>query len=150
MARIDILEQKDLILKWVNENQSKAFIARQLHCKPETLNRYMEQLGIEYKGNQSGKGIQKANGSKMTLAEYLQHSKDIQSNKVRIKLLEEGIKEYKCECCGRRTWMGQPIPLELHHKDGNHNNNTISNYSLLCPNCHAFTDSYRGRNSRKE
>ena len=150
MARTDILEKKDLILKWIEENQSKAFIARQLNCKPETLIKYMEQLGIEYQGNQGGKGIKKPKSSKMTLAEYLQQSKDIQSNKVRIKLLEEGIKEYKCECCGRKTWLGKPIPLELHHKDGNHNNNTISNYALLCPNCHAFTDSYRGRNSRKE
>lgn len=150
MARTDILEQRDLILKWVQENQSKAFIARQLHCKPETLSKYMKQLGIEYEGNQGGKGTEKPKSSKMTLAEYLQNSKDIQSNKVRMKLLEEGIKEYKCECCGRRTWLGNPIPLELHHKDGNHNNNTISNYQLLCPNCHAFTDSYRGRNSRRE
>ena len=86
----------------------------------------------------------------MTLVDYLQHSKDIQSSKVRLKLLEEGIKEYKCECCGRKTWMGNPIPLELHHKDGNRDNNTIQNFELLCPNCHAFTDSYRGRNRRKE
>lgn len=46
--------------------------------------------------------------------------------------------------------MGQPIPLELHHKDGNKNHNELSNYELLCPNCHAFTDSYRGKNCRKD
>jgi hypothetical protein len=39
--------------------------------------------------------------------------------------------------------------LELHHKDGNHNNNTLENCLLLCPNCHALTDSYCGKNSRK-
>jgi len=85
----------------------------------------------------------------MTLIDYLANSEDIQSNKIRLKLLKEGYKEYKCENCGLTEWMGQPIPLELHHKDGNHHNNTINNYSLLCPNCHALTDSYRGKNSRK-
>ena len=150
MARIDILEQETLIRKWIKEGQSKAFIASQLNCKPETLNRYLQKMGISYQGNQSGKGQTKARSSKMTLAEYLLYSKDIQSSKIRVKLLEEGIKPHKCECCGRKTWMEKPIPLELHHKDGNHNNNTIQNFELLCPNCHAFTDSYRGKNCRKE
>ena len=81
----------------------------------------------------------------MTLLEYLEKSKDIQSNKVRKKLLEEGYKEYRCECCGLTEWLNEPIPLELHHKDGNRFHNELSNYELLCPNCHARTDSYRGK-----
>ena len=55
--RTDILEQKDQILSWIEEGQSKAFMARQLHCKQETLNNYLIKMGIEYSGNQSGKGI---------------------------------------------------------------------------------------------
>jgi Zn finger protein HypA/HybF involved in hydrogenase expression len=85
----------------------------------------------------------------MTLEEYLANSKDIQSNKVRIKLLKEGYKEHKCESCDLSEWLGNPIPLELHHKDGDRNNNNLDNYELLCPNCHALTDSYRGKNSAK-
>lgn len=85
----------------------------------------------------------------MTLIEYLENSKDIQSNKVRVKLLEEGYKEHKCESCGLTEWLGLPIPLELHHKDGDRHHNEIENYELLCPNCHAFTESYRGKNCAK-
>ena len=44
--------------------------------------------------------------------------------------------------------MGEEIPLELHHKDGDHSNNSISNFEILCPNCHAFTENYRGRKNR--
>ena len=106
-------------------------------------------MGIEYKGNQSGKGFSKSSNKEMSLKDYLENSQDIQSNKVRLKLLKEGYKEYKCENCGLTQWLGEPIPLELHHKDGNRHNNTIENYSLLCPNCHAMTDSYRGKNSKK-
>ena len=147
--RNDILEQKDQILKWIDENQSKAYMSKQLGCKQETLNSYLIKMGINYSGNQSGKGLPKKL-PKMTLAEYLENSVDIQSNKIRKKILEENIKAHKCECCGLETWLGQPIPLEVHHKDGNRSNNEIDNFELLCPNCHAFTDSYRGKNSRKE
>ena len=123
-------------------------MARQLNCNPKTINPVLERLGLEYAGNRSGKGLSKKI-PKMTLSEYLSNSKDIQSNKVRIKLLEEDIKEHKCECCGLSTWLGKPIPLELHHKDGDRHNNTLDNFELLCPNCHAFTESYRGKNCAK-
>ena len=146
MRRTDLLERKEDILKWIEENQSKAFMARELGCNPKTINPLLKELGIQYDGNQSGKGKTRTSSIYMPLKEYLANSTDIQSNKVRIKLLKEGYKEHKCECCGLTTWLDQPIPLELHHKDGNRNNNTIENYILLCPNCHAFTDSYRGKN----
>ena len=147
--RNDILEQKDQILKWIDENQSKAYMSKQLGCKQETLSRYLVKMGIDYSGNKSGKGFKKK-ASKMALVDYLKKSSDIQTNKIRKKILEEGIKEHKCECCGLTEWMGKPIPLEIHHKDGDRSHNELSNFELLCPNCHAFTDSYRGKNSRKE
>ncbi len=28
--------------------------------------------------------------------------------------------------------------LQVHHKDGNRNNNTLQNLQILCPNCHAI------------
>lgn len=146
--RTDILERKEEILQWINEGQSKAFMARQLGCNPKTINPVLERLGLTYDGNQSGKGQTKSR-PKMNLIEYLENSQDIQTNKVRKKLLEEGYKEYKCERCGLSSWLGSPIPLEVHHKDGNRNNNTLENFELLCPNCHAFTDSYRGKNCAK-
>lgn len=147
--RTDLLERKKDIEQWIKEGKSKAFMAKELGCNPKTINPLLERLGLTYKGNQSGKGTVKPKSNKMSLVEYLKNSKDIQSNKVKKKLLDEHYKEYKCECCGRKTWLGKPIPLELHHIDGNRNNNVLSNYQLLCPNCHAFTDSYRGKNSAK-
>lgn len=147
--RSDILERKNEILDWISQNQSKAFICRQLKCKPETLNSYLKKMNIEYDGNQAGKGLSKDNGRYMSLMEYLENSEDIQTNKIRVKLLKEGYKEYRCEKCGLSEWLGQPIALEVHHKDGDRTNNTIENFQLLCPNCHAQTDSYRGKNSAK-
>ena len=52
----------------------------------------------------------------------------------------------KCEECGGMEWQGKPMPLELEHCDGDASNNFPSNLKLLCPNCHTFTPTYKGRN----
>lgn len=51
-----------------------------------------------------------------------------------------------CEQCKGTEWLNVPIPLELEHVDGNRRNNTRENLKLLCPNCHALTNTWRGRN----
>lgn len=43
--------------------------------------------------------------------------------------------------------MDKPIPLELHHINGINNDHRLENLQMLCPNCHAFTDNYRGKNT---
>jgi Zn finger protein HypA/HybF involved in hydrogenase expression len=53
---------------------------------------------------------------------------------------------HRCEVCGISEWMGRPAPLELDHKDGNSSNNVLDNIRLICPNCHAQTATYKGRN----
>ena len=80
--------------------------------------------------------------------EYIK-GEHVQTNKIRKKLLKDGIKEHMCECCLNTTWNNVPIPLEVHHVDGNKNNNELDNLQLLCPNCHALTDNYRGKNIKK-
>ncbi len=82
-------------------------------------------------------------------AALLQDGTNVQSYKLKARLLKEGLLVARCHACGNTHWLGQPIPLELHHQDGNRRNNLLSNLTLLCPNCHALTDTYRGRNIGK-
>ena len=86
-------------------------------------------------------------GPKRSLEEYLS-GVPIQSHKLKLRLISEGIKQHKCEKCGITEWNGQPTPIELDHIDGNRHNNTIENLRILCPNCHAQTSTYRGRNKK--
>lgn len=72
------------------------------------------------------------------------------SASLRDRLIKEGYKEHRCENCGLDTWLGEKIPLHLHHVDGNHNNNKLENLQLLCPNCHSMTDNYAGKCNKKE
>ena len=83
------------------------------------------------------------------LSEILIENSYYQSYKLKQRLIDEHLKEHKCEKCGNERWYGQPIPLELHHINGNHNDNRLENLQLLCPNCHAQTDNYRGRNGKR-
>jgi hypothetical protein len=53
---------------------------------------------------------------------------------------------HKCESCFNELWLDKPIPLETHHINGDAKNNLVNNLQLLCPNCHALTDSYKGKN----
>ena len=79
--------------------------------------------------------------------EYIK-TKNPQTSKIKNKLLREGIKEYRCECCMNTMWNCNPIVLEVHHKDGNRKNNELDNLQFLCPNCHAMTDNWRGRGKK--
>lgn len=81
--------------------------------------------------------------------EYLINNPEVFRPPLRIKtyLLRDGIKEWKCEKCGGVEWNSIPIPIQLHHKDGDIHNNTLENLELLCANCHAQTDNYAGRKS---
>lgn len=144
MRRTDILERKNDILNWISQHQSKAFMCRELKCKPDTLNSYLKQMGIEYAGNMGGKGI-KTDPKYKTAEEYIQSS-CVKSHILKQKLIRDRIKENKCEICGYSEWLGQPIPLELHHKDGNHYNNNLDNLQVICPNCHALQPNNSGRN----
>jgi 5-methylcytosine-specific restriction endonuclease McrA len=57
------------------------------------------------------------------------------------------ILEYKCVNCGcDGNWQGGKISLEIDHENGDNTDNTIENLRYLCPNCHALTDTYRGKN----
>ncbi len=68
---------------------------------------------------------------------------------LKMRILAAGLKEHVCEMCGLRNWNAREIPLELNHVNGDRFDNRIENIQLLCPNCHAQTDNYRGKNIKK-
>jgi len=64
----------------------------------------------------------------------------------------------KCSACG---WAEvnihtNKVPLEVEHIDGDYKNNKEDNLTLLCPNCHSLTATYKalnngnGRKKRKQ
>lgn len=86
---------------------------------------------------------------KRPIEDHLVNGSTITSHKLRIRLLNEKIFERKCYKCGLEKWNGEEIPLELEHINGINNDNRIENLTILCPNCHAQTSTYRGKNRKK-
>ncbi len=128
-----------LILEMESKGRPLVEVARTLNIKYDTLKKYLNILGINYKCNPNRKGIPH-NESRKDILEFL--NGNATNSRKRIKLIECGIKEEKCECCGLSEWMGKPIPLELHHKDFNHYNNALDNLQILCANCHMQAHNY--------
>lgn len=145
MRRLDILNSKDKILNWVNENIPKSIICKNLKCKPETLDAYLIKLGIEYKGNVGRKGFKR-----VPIQDYLDNKLPIKSNELKLKLYSENLKEEKCEECEITEWMNSPIVFELHHVDGDIHNNNLDNLKILCPNCHSQTNDFRKKKQSHE
>lgn len=56
---------------------------------------------------------------------------------------------HKCESCNNTHWLGEPIPLEMHHLDGDRKNHKPNNVVLYCPNCHSKTDNFKSKNVGK-
>jgi hypothetical protein len=138
--RNDILLRLGEVQQWIAEQRSKAFMCKELQCKPITLDNFLKRQGIEYKGNKGAVGYKKI-ANRLSVLEYLK-TENPKAPKIRKKLIEDGVKEARCENCKMTHWMDAPIALELHHVDGNHYNNVLENLQILCPNCHAQTENY--------
>lgn len=135
----------------IDATDTMAKAARLINMPFSTFKQKAIKRGL-YKPNQGSSGSgkpwdSKKNSPKIPLCEILKGlHPQYQSNKLRIRLIQEGVKLYKCECCENKEWMGKPISLEVDHINGISNDHRLENLRLLCPNCHAQTETYRGKN----
>lgn len=147
---------KELLEENVKDCYSFAELARRLGLKPEgsnpkTLRKKLDEFKVDYShftGKGWNQGLKFKPKKAKDLDSILVKDSNYQSYKLLKRLISEGRKEHKCEKCGNTEWNGQSISLELHHIDGDHHNNTIDNLQVLCPNCHAQTDNFRGKKNR--
>jgi hypothetical protein len=143
----------DDVRKAVVDNKSIAGVLRQLGLKPlggnyRTINRLILENQIDT-SHLTGKG--------WNVGLAFKPNKGVSESEIFVRdseykcswRLREHYKKLTgisyCERCKLETWQGQPIPLEIHHINGESRDNRLENLVLLCPNCHALTNNYRGR-----
>ena len=117
--------------KFLNKN-AKQFCSKS--CQQKFLSQYLTQMWLD------GNSPSRKDG---TVPVYIKRY-----------LIKES--QNKCQVCG---WGGiNPVSrksvLQVHHIDGNSDNNLKQNLQILCPNCHSMTPTYgslnigRGRKNR--
>ena len=109
------------------------------------------KLGIRPRGNNYYTIKNAVNRLNIDISHWKPNSKsnlkDITAYKTTKHLKKRLLNErgHQCQSCNNTQWMGQAIPLEAHHIDGNINNNLPENISLLCPNCHSLTNNWKNK-----
>jgi hypothetical protein len=153
-ARSTLLASDDEICQAVEGSRSFAQVLARLghapdrHVQAELIQR-AKALDLDtshFLGQSWRRGSRRPVVSAVPLDEVLVEGRFTQTAKLKRRLLAEGMKRARCEVCGGRRWNGAPIPLELDHINGKRDDNRLGNLRLLCPNCHAQTSTYRGRN----
>lgn len=141
----------------VKNSQSIAEVCRYLGIKPNGGNYRIIHKAINnyaldtqhFTGQGWNKDLKFKPFTEQPINEILVKGSQYQSFKLKRRLLSSGFKQTVCESCNLTMWQGRPIPLELHHINGDNTDNRLENLMLLCPNCHALTDHYRGKNKKK-
>lgn len=147
---------KELLTPLVKNSHSWAEVCRKLDIKPATgsqthIANKAKKFNIDY-SHFTGKVWSKGQkiGYKRQIDYYLILNEDnvsnINSDKLKKRLIEENIKENKCEICGLNSWLDKDLPLHLDHKNRNHYDNRLENLQIICPNCH----SQKTREDRKK
>ena len=155
--------------EWLEElcknSYSLAEVLRKAGRKPgggsqTTLKKKIEEFNIDtshFTGQLWNKGKtkenderiaqQSSNQEKYSLEEIFIENSPVTQKVMRGYVERHNLLEYKCVNCGcDGNWQGGLISLEIDHINGNNKDNRLSNLRYLCPNCHALTETYRGRN----
>lgn len=152
---------KEWLEKLCEESYSLAEVLRKAGRKQSggnqsTLKKKIEEYHIDtshFTGQLWNKGKTKETDSRIISQEkYNVNEIFCQNSPVTQKVMRgyverHNLLEYKCQKCGcDGHWQNGIIALEIDHIDGDNSNNELSNLRYLCPNCHALTETYRGRN----
>jgi hypothetical protein len=153
----------DELQSLLNESNSFSEVLIKLNMDPKTGNRKTLRLrlnasnfdftliNINRNKLKSQRASQNLKNIKIPTEKILVENSTYSGNReLKIRLISEGLKEYKCNICTlQNMWNNKPLSLQLDHINGINNDNRIENLRFLCPNCHSQTDTFSGRRQKK-
>jgi len=142
--------QEETFKKYVEESKFWIDITRKIgytnHGNLKVVRKRIEELNLDT----SHIGLErKKPGNTIDLKDILIENSTFSSMvALKKKLIKELNWELECSCCKLSEWQGQQIPIEIDHINGIHTDNRIENLRFICPNCHALTPTYKGKNRK--
>lgn len=144
---------KHLIIEALNNGVRGKDIQKELNCSSGLIAYYRKKIG--FCGANSKEGfIKHREKYERYINDWLSGNNTggrkkgygTVSNHVRKYLFEKH--RNSCSLCGwsEMNSFTNTIPLEVEHIDGDHENHSPENLTLLCPNCHSLT---RGHSTKK-
>lgn len=120
-----------------------------------TFHKHVTRLGLDTshfvgKSHLAGQARENLTSRRPLSAILVENSTYDNTKRLGERLVREGLLEARCSECGLTEWRGRPIPLDLDHINGIRTDLRPENLRFLCPNCHAFTPTYRGKNASKK
>jgi len=144
---------KQHVQQVINDSNSFSEAARMLKVPKYALWKFANEHSLILKKNQSGTNISKKRKDglgKIPLSEIFEGlHQQYQTKNLKRRLIEEDLKEDKCEICGITEWQNRPINLQLHHINGKGEDHRFENLQILCPNCHSLTSNFCGKNVKR-
>lgn len=145
---------KEILQDIVSKTFSFAEVCRELDIKENTgshsrLIALIKEFGIDtdhFTSKVWNKG--KTLGYRRPLEDYITNKIGISSWKLKNRLFEEGKFKKFCSSCNLDKWLGEEMPLELDHINGDNKDNRLENLRILCPNCHTRTVTYKSKNRK--
>lgn len=143
------MNEKEELIQLVKESSSLTEILRKQGKATSgaaftVLKSKLEEYGIPYFFIKE-KSIPK----EIPLSEILKENRPYLSNRLKKRLIQEGLKENVCEICGQKAeWNNMPLQLQLDHINGNHNDNRLENLRIICPNCHTQTETFGNKRTK--
>jgi len=130
-----------------NNKHSEKLLSRKKIQTCLNCNKYIHGTGVKYCNNKcQGEYEFKENINKWLTGEISGTTKHGHASYVKRYLLQKY--NNSCAQCGWSVLNKHTnsTPLEVHHIDGNPYNNNPSNVTILCPNCHSLTKTYKSAN----